>query len=138
MRHILYNTPNGQIFRLKKTGDFIVEFKNVSWRFKKIQLIRFKNYIFGINAEYLEDINKNSILKRKIVIPVSITNISILLNLNEWKELKDLLGGFNMLMFDPNDIYDSLYLEKTLKTDKLEISSDYRLIKPDITAFGKS
>ncbi|HXK80753.1 MAG TPA: hypothetical protein PLO05_01185 [Bacteroidales bacterium] len=138
MRHILYNTPNGQIFRLKKTGDFIVEFKNVSWRFKKIQLIRFKNYIFGINAEYLEDINKNSILKRKIVIPVSITNISILLNLNEWKELKDLLGGFNMLMFDPNDIYDSIYLENTLKTDKLENSFDYKLIKPEITAFGKS
>lgn len=138
MRPILNKTPNGQVFRLKKTGDFIVEFKNVSWRFNKVQMIRFKNYISSINAKQLEKINENSILKRKIVIPVSITNISILLNFKEWTELNELLSGFKMLMFDPDDIYDSLYLEKTLKTDKLEISSDYRLIKPDITAFGKS
>jgi hypothetical protein len=138
MKPILNRTTNGQIFRLKKTGDFIVEFKNVSWRFNKVQMIRFKNYIYAINAEQLENINKNSILKRKIVIPVSITNISILLDLNEWNELKELLGGFNMMMFDPNDIYDSINLENTLKTDKLEISSSYELIKPEIIAFGKS
>lgn len=130
MNLVLSTTKNGQLFRLKKSGDFIVQFKNRTWYFTKFQLLKFKDHIANLNLFRFS--------KFKFEISISESKVFTVLNINEFLEVKELLSCFKLFLYDPNDIYDNLYLEKGLKTDKVEKGFDYKIIVPEITAFGQN
>ena len=105
----LYSTDKGQIIRKIPENEFIIEFGNLSWRLSLFQFKMLINFINRIDGDYYEELNKSSLYRRKIRIPIKGTNLSILLNQEELKDLQTLLDGIPTAHLAKDDLFDNLY-----------------------------
>ena len=88
---ILSKSKNGKVFLCEKCDAIHIEFLNFGFNFNKKQYNHFKEYLNTIDADYWEERNKESLYRRKIVIPLGKNNFSLLLNKLELNEFKNLL-----------------------------------------------
>ena len=89
---ILIETRNGKIFKCAKCDAIHVEYKNLNFNFKEKDFWKFAQYIQNLDGEEWTLRNRTSNFKRKIIIPVGSQVFNALLNLDEIKEFKQLLG----------------------------------------------
>jgi hypothetical protein len=105
----IYSTDKGQVVRRVPDNDIIIEFGNLSWKLSFLQFSMLKKFVLRIDGEYYENLNENSFYRRKIRIPVKGTNLSILLNLEELEDLKELFAGIPENALKEDDIFAALY-----------------------------
>lgn len=89
--HILSSTPNGLVYKCNSCSKIHIEYKNLNFNFTQSQYDYFANYFNKLDADYWEDVNKRSPLKRKIVVPIGHDSLNVLLNRKEIEELRKLL-----------------------------------------------
>jgi hypothetical protein len=128
----LNSTNKGQILQRLPENDFIIEFGNIAWRLSFLQFQLLKKFIERIDGAYYEDLNKSSFYRRKIRIPIKTTNISILLNLEELEDLKNLLSGIPENYVEENEMLSSLFNLSEDLYDRFEIISQASIIHPSI------
>jgi hypothetical protein len=90
---IINQTDNGKVFRCPSCNKIHIEYKNLEFLFDHTEYKFFCDYFKNLNGEYWENLNAESIYKRKIIIPIGHKNIRILLFSCELDELKCLLSA---------------------------------------------
>lgn len=89
--NVIKKTANGKIFKCNKCKSVHIEYKNLNFNFNKQDFEKFIKYFQDIDADFYEEINRNSDFKRKIVLPIGHQNFNILFDKKEWNEFKELL-----------------------------------------------
>ncbi len=87
---VLGQTLNGKLFECKTCNKIHIEFKNLSFAFSKEEYILFRAYFLRLIPENWEYKNRNTIFKRKIMVPIGHNNFTAMFNKNEIYELKNL------------------------------------------------
>ena len=85
---IIRQTINGKVFKCDKCNTIHIEFKNLFFNFKGEDYMEFASYLDTLDGEEWEEKNKNTVMTRKIIIPIGNANVQILLNNDELNELK--------------------------------------------------
>ncbi|MGQ1889748.1 DUF6686 family protein [Thermophagus sp. OGC60D27] len=89
---IINKTTNGTIFRCNQCNNIHIEYNNLSFSFSPSQFNFFVDFFKNIKANHWEKMNAASPYSRKIIIPVHHRNITLLMNAQEVKEMRVLLG----------------------------------------------
>ncbi len=92
---ILNQTQNGKIFRCLSCNRLHVEYNNLYFTFTDKEFRKFRKYFLTLDAEYWEEVSKNEICNRKIMIPVGHDNLVTLFNVKEVNELKELFESID-------------------------------------------
>ena len=85
-------TQNGQIFKCDKCNAIHIEYKNLNFNLSDEQFEHFSEYITKLDGKKWEEKNKNTLFKRKIIIPIGHQSFRVLLNIKELEELKRLFS----------------------------------------------
>lgn len=88
---VLSQTENGRIFKCTSCNKIHIEYKNLEFLFDDDEYEFFREYFRELDGEYWENINSDSVYRRKIIVPVGHKNIRMLLFNNELEEIKILL-----------------------------------------------
>lgn len=132
----IYSTGNGQVIRKIPENEILIEFGNISWRLSMFQFRLMQDFINRIDGNYFEEINKDSYYRRKIRIPIKNTNLSILLNIEELEDLRELINGIPDIFLEQYDLFDDLYkiaedfydkFESITKAYLTKVKFDYHL-----------
>lgn len=91
MHKIISKTANGQVFKCSKCKKIHVEYKNLNFNFTDQEYQKFAQYICDIDGKEWETCNRNTIFKRKILIPVGSGYFYAIFNNEELNEFKRLL-----------------------------------------------
>ena len=89
---IINRTINGTIFKCDQCENIHIEYNNLSFSFSAAEYNFFVDYFRRIKEDYWEKINAGSPFSKKIIIPVQHRNITLLMNAQEVKEMRILLG----------------------------------------------
>ncbi len=85
-------TKNGKVFLCSKCNEIHIEFNNLNFNFSDIEYKHFSNYFLKLKLDEWERINKDSFYNKKIIIPIGHKNFNVILNREEFIELKQLLS----------------------------------------------
>ena len=91
MEYILNRTAKGIVFKCSHCQKIHIEFNNINLNLAEKEYREFSCHIQNIDGEYWEKSNERSIFNRKIRIPIFNMSICLMLNLEELKELQELL-----------------------------------------------
>lgn len=84
-------SPEGQVFFCTCCQTFHLEFGNVHISLLIEQLAEFWEWLHSLDPLQIEEVNRHSQYRRKIMIPVTGTNTSFLLTARELLKLRGLL-----------------------------------------------
>jgi hypothetical protein len=90
--NMLSQTPNGMIFKCQTCDRLHIEYKNLNFNFTKKEFDFFRKYFLSLDAEYWENVNRQSFYKRKIMVPIGHKNFTALFSSEEISEIKILFG----------------------------------------------
>jgi hypothetical protein len=92
---IVYSSTFGQIFICSQCRKIHLEFGNFSIDFlNEGQLENFCKQLQQIDGRYYADLNKRSLYKRKIMVPIPTSTTKMLFTLEELDEIKALCRNF--------------------------------------------
>ncbi|TKG95741.1 hypothetical protein EYV94_05455 [Puteibacter caeruleilacunae] len=89
---ILNETKSGKLFRCLSCDKIHIEFQNLYFTFNNEEYKKFKEYFLELDGEYWEDVNKNVICRRRIMVPIGHQRLILLFNNEEIRELKKLFS----------------------------------------------
>lgn len=90
MQKTINQTVNGKIFRCSTCNKIHIEFKNLNFNFNEKEYLHFANYFQNLDGQYWEYLNRESLYRRKIQVPIGHKNMNILISNTELQELKQL------------------------------------------------
>lgn len=85
-------TRNGVVYKSNRVDKYSIEFNNLNFVFNRKEFENFAKYFNDLNGEYYARLNKHSMYKRELIVPIGQENINMLLNLAELSELRTLLN----------------------------------------------
>lgn len=87
---LLSSTHHGRIYICSSCNKIHIEFNNLNFSFKKGEYRNFKNYFLKIDPKRWELLNQDTLNKRKIVVPISHQNLTLIFNASEVFQLQEL------------------------------------------------
>lgn len=84
-------TTHGKVFKCYTCKKIHIEYKNLNFNFEEEEYEEFATYIQDLDGEKWEEMNKNQIYTRKIIISIRHKTFNIMLHNYELEELKELL-----------------------------------------------
>ncbi|WP_055444253.1 DUF6686 family protein [Lacinutrix himadriensis] len=84
---------SGELSICTKCNVYHLEFNNIYFEFSEAQYKQFKKYLFAIDSEYWENKYGDAKVKRKIPVPSLQSNLVLMFNRQEIKELKSLFSN---------------------------------------------
>lgn len=91
MAQIINKTNCGLVFRCNQCKKIHIEFNNINLNFTEDEYERFSDYIHHLDGQYWEEMNVDSLFRRKIRIPINATPICLMLTVDELSALCKLL-----------------------------------------------
>ena len=106
MKHkILKQTQNGKIFLCADCDKYHIEYKNLSFSLNDDDFRYFKKYFLSLQPEIWEESNKDTIYKRKVIVPIGHSKVTALFHAKEIYEIKQ-------LFIEANTCDDNSYFSK--------------------------
>ncbi|MCX7987786.1 MAG: hypothetical protein N2662_12685 [Bacteroidales bacterium] len=88
----LSETQHGLILKCYTCNKIHLEYNNIYIDFEEEGFYQFCQYFNDLNPTFWEEVNRKSILRRRIIVPVGHQSIHLLFNSQEVEELKLLLN----------------------------------------------
>ncbi|SFS95060.1 hypothetical protein SAMN04487906_2286 [Zhouia amylolytica] len=107
---IVNQTKNGILLYCTYNNIYHLLFNNLNFNFTKVEFKSFSAYVKNTDTEFWEREYKNSIFTKRIPIPTIQSNLLILLDKVEVKELKHLVSEDNHPFLKLMDIDYNIYL----------------------------
>ncbi len=91
-KEILKQTAHGSLIKCHSCKQYHIEFNNLHFSFDAEDFRFFRKYFAELQPEKWEDVNRTSLYRRKIMVPLSHKNVMALFNSAEVREMKQLLS----------------------------------------------
>jgi hypothetical protein len=89
---MMSQTANGKVFVCNGCNKYHLEYKNLQFSFNESEYRFFVDYFNKIDADYWESINKNTLYRKKIMVPIGHHNFTMMFDYVEILELRELFG----------------------------------------------
>ncbi|MFV9551534.1 DUF6686 family protein [Algibacter sp. PT7-4] len=100
----------GQLTYCINCKIYHLTFNNIYLEFNENEMVRFKEYILELEADYWQIPNDAFIMNRKFPIKTMQQNLSLIFNKQELRAIKNLITRFNKSNTETLRVYDIDYL----------------------------